>query len=82
MSAGIFFAEEAYQYIHQSSFPFLTSLIALLEPDLAPFKDWEEIGDIWEISLNVASAAATPAPKVRSHEGSNLVKIVKIVKIS
>ena len=49
MSAGIFFAEEAYQYIHQSSFPFLTSLIALLEPDLAPFKDWEEIGDIREI---------------------------------
>ena len=42
-------------------FLFLTSLIAFLEPELAPFKDWQEIGDIWEISLKVASAPAAPA---------------------
>ena len=39
----------------------LTSLIALLEPELAPFKDWQEISDIWEISLKVTSAPAAPA---------------------
>ena len=35
-------------------FLFFTSSLGPLEPELAPFKDLEEIGDIWKISLNVA----------------------------
>ena len=35
-------------------FLFFTSSLGPLEPELALFKDLEEIGDIWKISLNVA----------------------------
>ena len=37
-------------------FLFFTSSLGPLEPELAPFKDLEEIGDIWKISLKVAQA--------------------------
>ena len=37
-------------------FLFFTSSLGRLEPELAPFKDLEEIGDIWKISLKVAQA--------------------------
>ena len=29
-------------------FLFFGTPLALLEAELAPFKDWEEIGDIWD----------------------------------
>ena len=29
-------------------FLFFGTSLALLEAELAPFKDWEEIGDIWD----------------------------------
>ena len=32
------------------NFLFLNPSLAPLEAELAPIKDWEEIGDIWEIS--------------------------------
>ena len=62
-------------------FLFLTSLIALLEPKLALFKDWQEIGGIWEISLKVASAPAAPA--ALHHLGgifSNVANFLSIFK--
>ena len=37
-------------------FLFFTSSLGPLEPELALFKDLEEIGDIWKISLKVALA--------------------------
>ena len=36
------------------NFLFFTSSLGTVEPELALFKDLEEIGDIWKISLNVA----------------------------
>ena len=43
-------------------FLFFTSSLGPLEPELGPFKDWQEIGDIWEISLKVASAPESWCP--------------------
>ena len=37
-------------------FLFFTSSLGPLEPELATFKDFEEIGIIWKISLKVALA--------------------------
>ena len=37
-------------------FLFFVSSLGPLEPELAPFKDLQEIGDIWKISLKVALA--------------------------
>ena len=40
---------------------FFSSSLGPLELELASFKDWQEIGNIWEISLKVASAPDTLA---------------------
>ena len=39
-------------------FLFFGSSLGPLEPELAPFKDLEEIGDIWEISFKVVQCSA------------------------
>ena len=39
-------------------FLFFKPYVALLEAKLAPFKDWEEIGNIWEISIVVQCSSA------------------------
>ena len=38
-------------------FLFFVSSLGPLEPELAPFKELQEIGDIWKISLKVALAS-------------------------
>ena len=34
--------------LNSDDFPFFKPYLALLEAELAPFKDWEEIGNIWD----------------------------------
>ena len=39
-------------------FLFFGSSLGFLEPEVAPLKDLEEIGDIWEISFKVVQCSA------------------------
>ena len=51
----------SFLWLNSDDFLFFSSSLGPLEPELASFKDWQEIGNIWEISLKVASAPDTLA---------------------